>query len=252
MRKFNFSLVVICFLITKISVYALVPPLSDPPPTWFSSFKEYDVSTLPLGITIDKGVIWNESSIPLYLLSKKVYEIVKINVFPEINPPSDLVPVAKLVSNQIYYPKLVAHKAIYNEYDGEYYEVTRCEQETTHTCLRDWTSHATFNNPSTRYDFRDTGSGRPLDVKIPEPSEFGVLVYYGDKPMYIKGKIVYILNENYEKRPSEISSSYQEANDGTSSNSFGRLFVIVGMIIVCSFILIGGYVVIKRFGKNKE
>ena len=111
-------------LLTANIVFA-TPPSIPPDFSWFKVQTEFDTTGLPQGVSIIKRdyetpphqltyqpgklFIRNQSATPLYLLKKtktdSYVDGVNINVFSQFKFPSDFVPIYKLISNEVYYPR---------------------------------------------------------------------------------------------------------------------------------------------------
>lgn len=220
------SCLVLLILITNIARASL--PGIPPDSSWFKVLIEFKTTDLPQGVSIIKDDykiydsqlgqwgIKNDSTTPLYFFKKKVDhydDTVKINVFPELKVPTDLVSIYKLVSGEVYYPRSTfINRGNDHDLEGKFYVAEKLAVncgENKNNCL---TCPENQCDPSimviysgilygmgvnpTKNIYQENRSANPT---IPLPEDFNLPVYYGNKATELKGRFIYSLNDNYGK-----------------------------------------------------
>ncbi len=203
---------------------------------------------------VSSSSIKNSSSVPVYLFQKKDLNKLspKVNLFNEITPPEGFIPIAKLMSGEMYHVKSTSGSIYSNT--GTEYASTSCknitEWKACDALILNWYGDSMFPHIS-KYALSNE-LPRPSNARTPEQEMFSALIYYGDKPVYIKGTIKYSLNyfpknkNYYEQIPSYHDPMRPYLLGVLSSLVFA--FPLVG-IISCFLLFFVLFKIIKRIRK---
>ncbi len=266
MKKQIIFLGLVGLLFTANVVFATTP-LPPPDFSWFKVQTEFSTTGLPRGISITKkdygdsmyqpgkSFIRNQSATPLYLLKKTITDsysdAVQINVFPESKISSEFVPIYKLISNEVYYPRSTyIDQGGNHDLEGKYYEAEKladnCDKNHCTICPKDSCDPSVVALDHIPYGLGINSTkniyqeNRPINPVIPEPEDFKLAAYYGNNLVEINGKFVYSLNDNYGN---DYGFSRNSENDVLSSKYKTNIIIGAGVIALLGLV----YFFIRKF-----
>jgi len=184
-KRVTFYLVVVMLCVFGFSLldtkaYCVSPV--EPGDNWFSVAIHLDEKTLPAGVQLVEDKSVKKTSLGRYHLNNKTSESIYIvsegQKHPNSGLPNDISPIYRLVDNSVY----GFNGSIYNGDPWEEY-CKNCRGLPIINILRESQQVWKVN--------------RPLDVKIPQPQQVEIPVYYNGDTFNISGQLVYGLNEEY-------------------------------------------------------
>src|SRR3989344_4184765 len=144
---------------------------------WYEISLSFDESTFPEGVVLQEQSIVNTNSEPLYIVSECEY----CDDYSEFGVPPKYSPEVKLMGGELY--RLIRNSSgninwAKPVFDSGGYTVPA-------------------RKVASNYKF---GDNRPENVKIPEPEEFSIQIYYLGEVAELKGHVAYALNSYYDSK----------------------------------------------------